>query len=229
MALQAHFTPKLFAFLRELDRNNRREWFDANKQRYLDDVRDPMLRFIADFGVELGRLSRHFVADPRPSGGSMFRIYRDTRFATDKRPYKTNVGAQFRHERGRDAHAPSFYLHLEPGEVFGGGGIWHPEAEPLRRIREAIARDPARWKRATRSRAFTSRCEIWGEQLARAPRGFAADHPLVDDLRRKDFFGLRSFTEQQICRPGFLSEFAGVCAACLPLVRLLCDALELEA
>jgi len=154
----------------------------------------------------------------------MFRIYRDTRFATDKRPYKTNVGAQFRHHSSGDAHAPGFYLHLDPGEIFCGGGIWHPESATLQSIRSAIVHEPARWKRATQSKAFTKHCEIWGESLARPPRGFDPDHPLLADLKRKDFFGLTSFTEKQACQPDFIDQVARSCAACSDLVHFLCDA-----
>jgi len=228
LAKQSHFSPRLFKFLRELKRNNRRDWFEANKQRYLDDVRDPMLRFIADFALYLAQISDHFVADPRPSGGSLFRIYRDTRFAKDKTPYKTNVGAQFRHDAGADAHAPGFYLHLEPGGGFGGGGIWHPEGPVLERIRQAIVANPERWQRATRSKSFTRVCELDGESLKRPPRGFDPDHPLIEQLKLKDFFGTASFTEQQMCQPDFIERFAAACRACGPLVHFVADAIGIR-
>ena len=101
-------TTALFDFLRDLRENNDREWFQANKGRYLAEVRDPMLDFIGAFAAPLAEISPHFVADPRPNGGSLFRIYRDTRFSRDKTPYKTNAGAHFRHAAGKDAHAPGF-------------------------------------------------------------------------------------------------------------------------
>ena len=105
------FPKELFAFLEELARNNHREWFQANKRRYDADVVEPVLRFIEAVGLEvLPRVSQSFVADPRKNGGSMFRISRDTRFSHDKRPYKENVGCQFRHALGRDVHAPGFYV-----------------------------------------------------------------------------------------------------------------------
>ncbi len=101
------FSPGFFRFLRELKANNRREWFEANKQRYEAEVKGPMLRFIAEFGARLRTVSKHFDADPRPVGGSMFRIYRDTRFAKDKSPYKTAVAEHFPHRAGgKDVHAP---------------------------------------------------------------------------------------------------------------------------
>jgi uncharacterized protein (TIGR02453 family) len=121
--MTAHITPALFEFFRELKANNSKEWFAENKTRYEQQVREPLLAFIADFGLRLPAISPHYVADPRKSGGSLFRIYRDVRFSKDKTPYKTGAGIQFRHERGKDAHAPGFYLHLEPDGCFFGAGI----------------------------------------------------------------------------------------------------------
>src|SRR5262245_56455949 len=135
MTTKPYFDTALFAFLEALHSNNNREWFQAHKQRYEREVRDPMLRFIGDFGPRLWQISRRFVADARPNGHSLFRIHRDVRFAQDKRPYKTNAGAHFRHEAGRDAHAPGFYLHLEPGMVFIASGVWHPARPHLTKIR----------------------------------------------------------------------------------------------
>ena len=143
------FTPDLFAFLRELAANNDREWFAANKERYVAQVQEPALAFIEDVGMRMPDISRHIVADPRTTGGSLFRIYRDTRFAKDKTPYKTHCGIQFRHARTRDVHAPGFYLHLEPGSVFMACGVWHPERDTLHAIRTAIAAKPKRWTEIT--------------------------------------------------------------------------------
>src|SRR5918996_1661223 len=143
------FGPELFRFLRDLEANNDRTWFNANKDRYEREVRDPALDFVEDFAPRLAEISQHFVADPRPSGGSLFRIHRDTRFSKDKSPYKTHVGIHFRHELAKHAHTPGFYLHLQPGSVFVGVGIWHPDPPALLRIREAIAGDPSAWRRAT--------------------------------------------------------------------------------
>ena len=107
MPAQPHFTPRLFKFLRQLKRNNSRDWFQANKERYIADVQQPMLRFIADFAGPLAKISKQFDADPRPVGGSMFRIHRDVRFSRDKSPYKTHVSAHFRHKAtSKDVHGP---------------------------------------------------------------------------------------------------------------------------
>jgi uncharacterized protein (TIGR02453 family) len=103
---QASFSPELFSFLAELRANNNRDWFAANKDRYEEDLLEPALAFIAAFAPRLEKISPHFRAEARPSGGSLFRIYRDTRFSKDKSPYKTNVGIHFRHEQAKDAYAP---------------------------------------------------------------------------------------------------------------------------
>jgi uncharacterized protein (TIGR02453 family) len=223
---QALFGPELFSFLSDLRANNDREWFAANKNRYEDHLLEPALDFIAAFAPRLEKISPHFRADPRPSGGSLFRIYRDTRFSKDKTPYKTNLGIHFRHERAKDVHAPGYYLHIGPGEVFAGGGIWHPNTEAATRIREAIVADPAKWRRATRGGTFARRLELGGETLKRVPPWADAEHPFADDLKRKDFFGWARLSEDDVVAPGFVDEYAGICRAAAPLMRFLCDALD---
>ena len=224
----ASFSPRLFAFLRELADNNDRDWFGANKARYEADVKEPALEFISAFAPRLDRISPHFVADARASGGSLYRIYRDTRFSKDKTPYKTHAGIHFRHALGRDAHAPGFYLHLEPGQVFAGAGIWRPDTATARRIREAIAADPARWKRATRGKRFTTTWELGGDALKRPPQGFAPDHPLLDDLKRKDFIAMAKLRQSDVTAAGFVNHYATACAAAAPLVAFLCEAVGVE-
>lgn len=217
-----HFKPQLFTFLSELKNNNTREWFQANKDRYKTEVQEPLREFIAEFSGPLGQISSHFVADPRPVGGSMFRIYRDVRFSRDKSPYKTHAAAQFRHREGRDVHAPGFYLHLEPKDVFMGAGIWHPTGPTLGDIRTAIVTDPKRW------REVTSGLTLGGESLKRGPRGFDADHPMIEDLKRKDFVTFSSSSQTAACRSGFLATLAAACEEAAPMVEFLTRAVGLE-
>ena len=221
-------TAELFDFLRDLRDNNDREWFAANKGRYLADVRDPMLDFIEAFAAPLAEISPHFVADPRANGGSLFRIYRDTRFSRDKTPYKTNVGAHFRHAAGKDAHAPGFYLHIEPDMCFAGCGIWRPDSGTVARIREAIDEGREDWTRITTDPAFTGTFELAGDSLKRPPRGYDADHPLVEDLKRKDFIAATSFPERQVLEDDFLEWFAGVVRRGAPFVEFLSGAVGVE-
>ena len=227
--MPAHFSPELFKFLKDLKRHNDRDWFQKNRDRYDEHVRDPLLAFIAEFQSPLKKISPHFVADPRGNGGSMFRIHRDTRFSKDKTPYKTHASAQFRHERAKDVHAPGFYLHLEPGQVFVGAGIWRPDTASAGKIREAIVEDPVRWKKILSAKPFRETLELAGESLKRPPRGLDKEHPLIGDLKRKDFMVVRSLTQKDATDPAFLKTFTGVCRSAAPFVRFVCEALELDA
>lgn len=220
------FSSALFGFLRELRENNDRAWFSANRARYQDVVQEPALEFIQRFAPELRRISPHFRADPRPVGGSLFRIHRDVRFSKDKSPYKTSVGIHFRHAAARDAHAPGFYLHLEPGESFVGVGIWRPDSAAARKVREAIGADPKRWRAATRGKAFAGAFRFGGESLKRPPAGFDPDHPLIDDLKRKDFIAMAPLSQRAVTSERFLGEFSSLCGTGSPFVRLLCEALD---
>jgi len=222
-----HFSGKTFAFLKDLKENNNKAWFQENKNRYEEDVKGPALNFIQDFSSHLAKLSLHFRADPRASGGSLFRIHRDIRFSKDKSPYKTHTGIQFRHERGKDAHAPGFYLHLEPKRCFVGVGIWHPDGKTLKKIREAIVEDPKVWKKAVSGAGFQKRFALSGDRLVRPPRGFDPDHPLIDDLMWKDYVAMAKLTQKSVAEPGFIKEYAAHCRAGLPLVAFLCKALGL--
>jgi uncharacterized protein (TIGR02453 family) len=223
----APFGPELFAFLRDLAANNDRAWFLANKERYERAVRDPLLRFIEGFGPKLERISKHYLADPRPVGGSMFRLHRDTRFSRDKSPYKTHAAAQFRHLRGKDVHAPGFYLHLEPKNAFLGVGIWHPEAEALEKVRAALIDRGAVWKKAITTKSFTAVYELAGESLQRSPRGFDPDHPLIEEIKRKDFIGTSALSERDVVSPGFMDQVADRFSAARPMMRFLAEALGL--
>lgn len=222
------FGKELFAFLRDLKEHNDRDWFAANKNRYEEAVREPALAFVEDFAPHLEEISEHLRADARRSGGSLFRIHRDIRFSKDKTPYKTSIGIHFRHEAAADAHAPGLYLHLEPGSVFVGGGIWHPDSKATLKIREAIVRDPDAWTEATRTAPFAGALELGGEQLKRAPSGFDAEHPLIEDVRRKDFFGSAELSERDALAGGFIERYAELGRAASPLLAFLCRALELR-
>jgi uncharacterized protein (TIGR02453 family) len=223
----AHFTPALFEFLAELGLNNERGWFQSNKGRYEADVREPLLNFVDDFGERLAKISAHYVADPRRAGGSMFRIHRDVRFSRDKAPYKTNAGAHFRHKAGREVHGPGFYLHLEPGNVFVGAGLWHPDSETLAKIRGAIVGGPERWRRIIDDADFRAQFRVEGESLKRAPKGYDADHPLIEDLKRKDFIAATTFSEDDACAPDFIDVFADACKRAGPFTEFLTTAVGL--
>lgn len=224
---KAHFSAGTFSFLRELKANNDRDWFQANKERFREHLQEPAIRFVSDFAPHLAKISDRFRADPRPVGGSIFRIYRDTRFSKDKSPYKTHLGIQFRHEAAKSAHTPGFYLHIEPGNVFVGLGIWRPDSTAARKIRAHMVEKPDAWRKAVGSKRFREVFELGGDSLKRAPRGIDPEHPLIEDLKRKDFIAATNLTQKAVLEPGFLREFAGLCRTGSPLVAYICHALAL--
>ena len=154
------------------------------------------------------------------------RIYRDTRFGKDKTPYKTNIGIQFRHVAGRDVHSPGCYVHVEPKNVFLGVGVWHPESKSLAKIRRSIDADPAHWKRASRGKAFCKRFALAGDSLKRPPSGYAAEHPLIDDLKRKDFIGVAEVAADALFEGSFVDDCLDAFRTARPFMRFLCQALE---
>ena len=223
-----YFTPRFFEFFEELSRNNNRDWFEQNRARYEREVREPMLAFIADFAPRLRKISARYVADPRPSGGSMMRIYRNLRFSRDKTPYRTNAAAAFGHRDGAHFNSPSFYLSLSPAEAFAGVGVWHPQADTLAKIRDAIVAHPSKWKSAVNDRKFRARFEIMGDMLSRPPKGYDANHPLIEDLKRKDFIGGAEFTRMEVCSAEFMDLFSSACASASPFMKFLTEALGLK-
>ncbi len=220
------FKPTLFRFLEDLADNNNRPWFQENKPRYESEVFEPCMDFIRTFEPRLKKISKFFVASDRRVGGSLMRIYRDTRFAKDAAPYKTNVGIQFRHEFARDVHAPGFYLHISVEECFLGVGTWRPERQALGLIRQAIDVDGPRWRRAKNDKRFRERFELLGDSLKRAPRDYPIDHPLIEDLKRTDFIAGRELTEREVLSKSLPDAVAKDFAASRPFMRFLARALN---
>ena len=225
---ERYFTKQTFTFLKALAENNERAWFEPHQQEYEDFVRTPALDFISDMSDEMPAISRHFLAQPKKVGGSLMRIYRDTRFSRDKTPYKTNVGIQFRHEVGKDIHAPGYYLHIEPGGCFVGIGLWHPDTDALFKIRDAIAQKGDEWLAARDDKTFRKHFTLEGDSLANAPRGFAKDHPLVEDLKRKDFICLAPLSEAMVTSGKLREQVVERFRQAAPYMRFLCKALELR-
>jgi uncharacterized protein (TIGR02453 family) len=224
---ELRFTPELFTFLRELKANNQRAWFDANKARYQSDVRDPLLAFIAAWRPRLAAISPHYIADPKPMGGSMFRIYRDTRFSKNKDPYKTVASAYFWHEAGKE-NTPGFYLHLEPDQCFVGMGVYQPDTTMRGVIAQTIARKADDWQAIKQDKAFKQLFTFGGDSLQRVPKPFDADHPLAEDLKRKDFIVVANLTEKQVCAKDFLDKYETLCRTAAPLMAFLTHAMHLR-
>jgi uncharacterized protein (TIGR02453 family) len=221
------FPKDLFRFLEDLAKNNNREWFNDNKERYVESVVQPMSDYILAMQPRLLTISPHYIADPRPHGGSMFRIYRDTRFAKDKTPYKTHAACQFRHESVKDAHAPGFYVHLEPGGLFFGGGIWQPPGPELNRIRNFIADNARSWARIKNAKKVIEAGGIQGDALQRPPQGFNAEHVHVDDLKRKSFYIMAETEPSAALKADFVDITAEAFNRAAPLNRFICEALAL--
>lgn len=223
------FPKELFKFLKELSENNDRVWFNANKDSYIRYAKEPCIAFILDMKDRLEGISSSYVADTRTNGGSMFRIYRDARFSKNKQPYKVNIGCQFRHVAGKDAHAPGFYVHIQPKENFVGGGIWLPPSAELYKIRTVIDKKQDEWLGI---KEFIKQSENIsyspGESLKRPPQGFSADHPLIDDLKQKTFFAGRDFTNKEVTSPEFIDMVEAVFHDLSPLMRFINEALDLS-
>lgn len=220
--MPVYFTADLFRFLVRLKRNNNRDWFLAHHEEFETSVRQPALRFITDFAAPLYEITPHLVADPRPSRGSLFRIYRDVRFSHDKRPYKTHVAMRFSH-RGKDVHSAGFYLHLEPRGCFAASGLWHPEPPTLLKVRNAIVSRSEEWGRVRKLLNWDD-----AGKLRRPPRGFPADHEFVEDLKLRDLGSSVEFTDKQVCSPKFMTIFADACHIMSPLAAFLSSAVGLK-
>ncbi|MFK8081476.1 MAG: DUF2461 domain-containing protein [Granulosicoccus sp.] len=221
------FPKQTIRFLKQLAANNNREWFAENKQRYDDDVRAPALQFIESMQPALNRISPYVEASAKNVGGSLMRVYRDTRFGADKTPYKTNIGINFRHARAKDVHAPGYYLHIEPGDVFFGAGIWHPDSPTLLGVRTLMAEHPAEWKALKKKVLSRTDFELVGSELKRAPKGFDPEHELIDDLRRKDFIAICKLPAASIHAEDFNKTVGKLMKQSAPLMAFICEANDL--
>jgi len=223
--MPACFSEETFSFLRALGENNSRDWFNEHKDDYEAQVRQPALAFIRAMAPELARIAPEFVAEDRKVGGSLMRVYRDVRFSKNKLPYKTNIGIQFRHRQGKDVHAPGFYLHIEAHEVFVGAGIWHPEADTLKRIRAYIDAHPTRWQDVLENKEFAQWFRMSGDALKRPPRGYDAEHPLIEEIKRKDFIAIAPLVPELMLEPDLPALIGGYFEVSVPLMQQLCRAI----
>ncbi|GAA4894147.1 DUF2461 domain-containing protein [Ferrimonas pelagia] len=219
-----YFSQQTLAFLTELYANNQRQWFNDRKPRYEAEVRGPALDLIASFAPRLAEFAPRFQALPKKVGGSLMRPYRDTRFAKDKSPIKTNVGIQFRHDLGKDVHAPGYYLHVEPGQCFLGVGLWRPDPKALAAIRDAIDRSHIRWLAARDDGEFCTRFTLQGNSLVRPPKGYDKDNPMLADLKRKDYIGVMPLRDEQVLGEGLLDLMEEAFEGADPFMRFLCRA-----
>ncbi len=221
------FTRDAIGFLVELSHHNDRDWFKANQSRYEALVREPALAFIRALGPRLKSIAPHFVASDKRVGGSLMRPQRDTRFGANKDPYKLNVGIHFRHEVGKDVHAPGYYFHFDPERAFLGAGVWHPDAPALLQIRKRIVSHSKEYVSASSVPPFARDFELGGDSLARAPRGFDPEHPQIVALKRKDHIAVRDFEHELLFSPQIVDYVAAAFDEATPFMRFLHRALGL--
>ena len=224
----ASFTPESLKFLDELAANNNRDWFKENKTRYEEQVLDVALMFIQSMQKPLNDIAPHFTAVPKRMGGSLMRVYRDTRFSKGKDPYKTNIGIQFRHERAKDVHSPGFYVHIDPEQVFLGAGMWRPDPDALAGIRERIANKQNEWLRVSTDRKFTRHFHLGGTTLVRPPRGYDKEHPMIEDLKRKDFIAVKNMSHDDALNPKFQQKVETAFKGASDYMRFLCKAVGVQ-
>ncbi len=225
---ECYFSPKTLKFLTALSLNNSREWFEHHKADYEGIIREPALRLIGDFARPLKKISPHLLAVDKKVGGSLMRVYRDTRFGADKTPFKTNIGIQFRHAVGKDVHAPGLYVHVAPDECFLASGVWHPDADALSRVRASILDKSAAWTKASTDPKFVELFELTGDSLVRPPRGIDPKHRAVEDLKRKDHIAVAALTVRDISSSSLVEILYERFSRTGPYMRFLCKALGLQ-
>ncbi|MDR7192804.1 DUF2461 domain-containing protein [Luteimonas terrae] len=227
--MTTYFSDKSFKFLRALARHNEKPWFEDHRKDYEAYVRQPFLRLIGDLQPDVAAVSPHFRADTRTVGGSLFRIHRDARFSNDKSPYKTWQGARLFHERRRETAAPSFYVHLQPGGSFVGAGLWHPESDTQRKVRQFIVDNPESWKAAAHASKLRKKFEFeTSEMLVRPPRGFDPQFEFIDDLKHRNWVFWRTLDDDAMTGPKLRQTIAADLVALGPFVDYLCASLDLE-
>lgn len=190
--------PSVFKFLNNLRKNNNRDWFGENKDKYVS-AHEAVISFADDL---LAEMKKHDDLETISGKKSLFRIYRDVRFSKDKSPYKTHFSGSFK--RGTKWLRGGYYFHIEPGNVFIGGGFFSPSKEDLQRIREEIAEDDEPMRQILNDKEFKRHFgELQGEQLKTAPKGFDKEHPAADLIRYKQFYFISQFSEAEANSKGF--------------------------
>lgn len=188
-------------FLRELRVNNNRDWFTRHKKRYQAEH----AHMVGFAEALINRMSEYDHLEPMSGKQSLFRIYRDVRFSSDKTPYKSHFSGRLK--RATKKLRGGYYYHLEPGGSFLGGGFWGPNAADLKRIREELAADAEPMRKLISDPVFVDTFgSLQGEQLKTAPQGYPRDHPNIDLLRYKQFLLSRSFTDEEVTAPDFLDQ-----------------------
>lgn len=194
-------SPSCFDFLKQLQKNNNRDWFAKHKNRY-----EQELTHISNFADDLLHLmNKHDMIENESGKKCLYRIYRDTRFSKDKTPYKNHWSGNLR--RATKKLRGSYYFHIEPGKSFLGGGFWNPEPADLKRIRDEIAFDASEFHKIFNNKTFkTTFGTLRGEQVQTTPKGFDSKHPEINLLRHKQFILIRTFSDKEVMDANFVKE-----------------------
>jgi len=213
------FSPDALRFLRSLKRNNRREWFKPRKEQFEALIKAPMLDLIGCLNEEFARFSPNHVTPPQKA---LFRIYRDTRFSHDKKPYKTHVSAIFPYVTAGKKQGACYYFHFNAEELLVFAGVWSPDPDELLAIRGLIAQDHDELRHIVSARKVRSEFgELQGEQLSRMPKGFPADHPAEAWLRQKQWYLEGTVSPRLITSPRLLPELVRYFRLMSPLVEFM--------
>jgi uncharacterized protein (TIGR02453 family) len=218
------FSKDTLSFLKRLKRNNRREWFNPRKHEYDAYVREPMLAVLERLAVDMRAIAPELLVGPK----SMYRIYRDIRFSENKQPYKTHVAASFWNRDLGKGGGAGMYFHISPDGVWIGGGMYHPEAPQLHRVREQIADNVQHFRSIVEAPAFKRSLDggLEGEQLTRVPRGFPKDHDAAAYLRYRQFLAGKEYPASFAVGPKFYPGLLDVYRRIAPLIRFLNEALQ---
>jgi uncharacterized protein (TIGR02453 family) len=214
-----HFSPEALKFLRGLKKNNNRDWFNARKDVYEREIKAPMLALIGEINEAMLKFAPDNV---RPPQKAMFRIYRDTRFSSDKKPYKTHQGAWWVRNGLEKTSGAGYYFHVGADEVVIAAGVYMPEREQLLAIRRHLADHYTQFRRIVAGKKLRSLMTVWeGEPLSRPPKGFAADHPAIDLIRCRQWGMTAHLLAETATKPALLHEIVERFKAAAPMVEYL--------
>lgn len=213
------FPTEGITFLRELKKHNDREWFTPKLDEYKQLVRGPMIELVASLHAAMLGFAPDYVGEPAKC---VYRVYRDTRFSKNKTPYKTSTEALFWHNRLDKNSGGGFYVSISPEQVAVGGGLYMPDPARLLAVRQQIAAQTAAFRATFESKAVRRLMgELQGEQTKRVPKGFAADHPAGDLLRRKSFILYTKLDPEIATSPKLYREIVTRFEAITPFVEFL--------
>lgn len=215
--------PETLNFLSTLEINNNREWFNENKQLYLqakenvENVVNEIISGVSEFDESVERLE---------AKNCIFRIYKDTRFSKDKTPYKTNIGASLVEKGPKTLNHAGYYVHLEPGKSFLAGGVYMTESKNLKAIRERISSEGDNFLKILNKKSFKDNLELRGDRLVKVPQGFDKENPMGDYLKFKQFTVFHSLSDEDVLNKDFVKNTVKIFKEIYPFNQFLNDAIS---